>query len=195
MKDKSNASNTKTSNILSPHSYARPARPRTDRQKDRGPRTPSPGPDRGLDQASLCEPARLQSSPDDIEGWMRLGRSYTVLGQRDKARDAYGQAAEHAPERPDVLIAYAHAIYGPDDAAHAPPPEFMAVMRRLLTVDPSSAEALWFVANDEANSGNAREAREMLDKLLAQMPADAPARDAVQRRIDALRAGPRRPPG
>ena len=143
--------------------------------------------------AGLAE--RLKANPDDIDGWQRLARSYTVLGQRDKAREALASAAEHAPNRADLLIDYAHAIYGAEDAAHAPPPEFMDVMRRVLKLDPNAPEALWFVANDEANAGNAREARELLDKLLAQMPPNAPARATVQRRVDELRAGPRRPPG
>jgi len=143
--------------------------------------------------AGLAE--RLKANPDDIEGWQRLARSYTVLGQRDKAREALASAVEHAPNRPDLLIDYAHSIYGAEDAAHAPPPEFMDIMRRVLKLDPNAPEALWFVANDEANAGNARDARDLLDKLLAQMPPNAPARATVQRRVDELRAGPRRPPG
>src|SRR6185312_11945925 len=44
--------------------------------------------------AGLAE--RLKANPDDIEGWQRLARSYTVLGQPDKAREALASAAEHA---------------------------------------------------------------------------------------------------
>jgi cytochrome c-type biogenesis protein CcmH len=40
--------------------------------------------------ARLAE--RLKSEPNDVDGWMRLGRAYGVLGERDKAIDAY----EHA---------------------------------------------------------------------------------------------------
>lgn len=36
--------------------------------------------------------ARLQDNPDDIEGWLRLIRSYIVLGQVDQAVRALGQA-------------------------------------------------------------------------------------------------------
>lgn len=36
--------------------------------------------------------ARLQENPDDIEGWLRLIRSYIVLGQADDAMRALGQA-------------------------------------------------------------------------------------------------------
>ncbi len=40
--------------------------------------------------ARLAE--RLKSEPNDLDGWLRLGRAYSVLGQRSDAIDAY----EHA---------------------------------------------------------------------------------------------------
>lgn len=36
---------------------------------------------------------RLQSEPDDLDGWLRLGRAYTVLGERDKSVAAFQSAA------------------------------------------------------------------------------------------------------
>jgi cytochrome c-type biogenesis protein CcmH len=35
---------------------------------------------------------RLQSSPNDLDGWIRLIRAYSVLGNRDKAVDALNKA-------------------------------------------------------------------------------------------------------
>ena len=40
--------------------------------------------------------ARLAAAPDDFDGWMRLGRAYRVLGDRDAALRAYERAAELA---------------------------------------------------------------------------------------------------
>jgi cytochrome c-type biogenesis protein CcmH len=42
--------------------------------------------------------ARLEKEPDDVEGWARLGRSYMVLNQPDKAREAYAHALKLKPE-------------------------------------------------------------------------------------------------
>jgi cytochrome c-type biogenesis protein CcmH len=42
--------------------------------------------------------ARLEQQPDDVEGWARLGRSYMVLNQPDKAREAYAHALKLKPE-------------------------------------------------------------------------------------------------
>jgi cytochrome c-type biogenesis protein CcmH len=70
-----------------------------------GPRA-GPGPDQvaaaaGLspaDRAAMVQgmvsqlAERLKSAPNDAEGWMRLMRSYSVLGQRNEAREAYANA-------------------------------------------------------------------------------------------------------
>ncbi|WAJ26684.1 c-type cytochrome biogenesis protein CcmI [Antarcticirhabdus aurantiaca] len=42
--------------------------------------------------------ARLQTAPNDIEGWKRLMRSYAVLGDVAKAREAYAAASGSFPE-------------------------------------------------------------------------------------------------
>jgi cytochrome c-type biogenesis protein CcmH len=42
--------------------------------------------------------ARLEKEPDDVEGWARLGRSYMVLNQPDKAREAYARALKLKPD-------------------------------------------------------------------------------------------------
>jgi cytochrome c-type biogenesis protein CcmH len=36
--------------------------------------------------------ARLKDNPNDMEGWTRLGQSYRVLGEEEKARDAFARA-------------------------------------------------------------------------------------------------------
>ncbi len=53
--------------------------------------------------------ARLVQQPDDAEGWTRLGRSYMVLNQPDKARDAYARAVKLRPDDPGLKQAFAEA--------------------------------------------------------------------------------------
>jgi cytochrome c-type biogenesis protein CcmH len=43
---------------------------------------------------------RLKDNPDDLEGWRMLARSYEVLGQLDKAREARTKADALARQRP-----------------------------------------------------------------------------------------------
>lgn len=39
---------------------------------------------------------RLADNPDDPEGWLRLTRSYLILGERDKAQDSFARARQAA---------------------------------------------------------------------------------------------------
>jgi len=56
---------------------------------------------------------KMQANPDDIDGWVRLGRAYKVLGETEKSKQALGEAksrledllaaaAENSPTRPAV---------------------------------------------------------------------------------------------
>jgi cytochrome c-type biogenesis protein CcmH len=50
--------------------------------------------------------ARLQENPDDLEGWLMLLRSYTVLGERERASGAAGRALaafDGAPGQQEVI--------------------------------------------------------------------------------------------
>jgi len=53
--------------------------------------------------------SRLESQPDDVEGWARLGRSYMVLNQPEKAKEAYARAVKLKPEDPQLTHALAEA--------------------------------------------------------------------------------------
>jgi cytochrome c-type biogenesis protein CcmH len=50
--------------------------------------------------------ARMKKNPSDLEGWMKLGRSYKVLGEYDKAALAYEKAMELAPNDPKIRELY-----------------------------------------------------------------------------------------
>jgi len=54
--------------------------------------------------------ARLKSQPNDLDGWLRLGRAYGVLGGRDKAIDAYEQAQRLLPAGSDQRKTVAASI-------------------------------------------------------------------------------------
>ncbi len=46
---------------------------------------------------------RLRDNGADVEGWLQLVRSYVVLGDRDKARDAAADARRALANRPDDI--------------------------------------------------------------------------------------------
>ncbi len=45
---------------------------------------------------------RLQDEPEDLDGWLQLGRAYTVLGNVQGAKDAYQNAAALSVELPQT---------------------------------------------------------------------------------------------
>jgi cytochrome c-type biogenesis protein CcmH len=132
---------------------------------------------------------RLQQNPADVDGWLRLARAYGVLGEPERAKDALAQAAKQAPERLDVLTAYADALYTPEKAADKPPAEYVALMRKILTLEPGNAQAMWFVANDAAETGDRAQAATLYKQLLDRLPPNAPLRPQVQRQLEAVQKG------
>ena len=133
--------------------------------------------------------ARLKDNPADVDGWLRLSRAYGVLGDPDKARDALGQAVKQAPQRVDVLTQYAQMLFTPDKAADKPPAEFVTVMRQILAVEPENAQALWWVGNDAAATGDKQQAAQLFKRLLERLPPNAPLRSQVQRQLEAVQGG------
>ena len=128
---------------------------------------------------------RLKQNPDDAEGWSRLGRSYMVLNQPEKAVEAYARAAALKPDDLALKQQYAEALIEarPTDDL---PAQATALLKDVLAADPKNPEALWYVGVAEADAGHAQAARDLLTRLLAQLPADAPVRKQVEARIAAL---------
>jgi cytochrome c-type biogenesis protein CcmH len=132
--------------------------------------------------------ARLEAQPNDVEGWRRLGRARLVLGERDKAKAAYAKAAELAPDRIEVLSDYAGVLF--DEAkGDELPADFVAVLRRILAIDPDHGDALWFVGLAEAKAGNRDAAAQLWERLLGRLPPDSPEYKEIKQRLADLRAG------
>ena len=132
--------------------------------------------------------ARLEKQPDDIEGWRRLGRSYQVLGEPQKAANAYRHVAQALPGDLEAQLDYADALLAatPDELS----PAAKQQMRRVLELDPQNPAALFHLGQAAAQAGDAAAARAHWQQLLAQVPPDAPERAQIQRLIDQLPAEP-----
>jgi cytochrome c-type biogenesis protein CcmH len=133
--------------------------------------------------------ARLAQQPDDADGWTRLGRSYMVLDQPDKAVEAYAHAAKLKPDDTAVKQQYAEAIIEADGGDDLPA-QAATLLRQVLASEPQNAEALWYVGLAEAAVGHDQTAHDLWTKLLAQLPANAPARKEVEQRLAALKLSP-----
>ncbi|MEQ8968572.1 MAG: c-type cytochrome biogenesis protein CcmI [Azospirillaceae bacterium] len=132
---------------------------------------------------------RLEANPEDVEGWMRLGRSRLVLGEEEAALEAYRRAAEQAPQDAEVLRSLADALLATAEEPGNPGAEFEAVMERLYAADPEDMRALWYQGLAARRDGDEETAAEHWRALLAQLPPDTEEHALVKEQLDALEAG------
>ncbi len=121
---------------------------------------------------------RLQSQPDDAEGWVMLGRSYVVLRRYAEATKAYAKAHDLLGDQPGLLADYAEAWALANDnrlAGHA-----TALLKRALVAEPENTKALWLMGMAHYQAGEFASALENWRKLLAQPQLAQEDRTAVQ---------------
>ncbi|WP_431855053.1 c-type cytochrome biogenesis protein CcmI [Azospirillum sp.] len=133
--------------------------------------------------------AKMRANPADVDGWLKLARSYSVLAEHDKAIEAAKQALDRAPTRVEVRIAYADALLGraPEDGPL--PADAVAALREVLALDAANKEALWLLGLDAAQANRRDEAAELWNRLLAQMDPKDPDRETVRQRLASLKSG------
>lgn len=79
--------------------------------------------------------SRLESEPEDLEGWRRLGQSYSVLGDEARASAAYVKALALEPNHPETLLRAALAASRSNDNVAA-----LAYFKRLRGLIPEDSE-------------------------------------------------------
>lgn len=133
---------------------------------------------------------RLKTHPDDLEGWRRLGRSYLVLGEPQKASEALERAVALAPRNVEVLLDYGEALLNAASPSLAPtdrlPAKFLDVMHRIYALDDHNPVALWYLGVDHAQAGRRAEAATLWTRLLERLPPGAPERAALAKRLEML---------
>jgi len=128
---------------------------------------------------------RLKAKPDDLDGWLRLGRAYAVLQKHAEARDALAKAAALAPNNTEVLLLQGRAIRAASGDKETP--ESLDVMRKVLAIDANNVEALWLVGMAEVEAGKRASGVSKMQQALDLLPSDAPNRAALVRRLEALK--------
>jgi cytochrome c-type biogenesis protein CcmH len=129
---------------------------------------------------------RLAAQPDDLNGWLMLGRSYAVLEQFPLAVRAYQRADRLAGGKSgEALLGVAENLVAQDPeqirgaAGH--------LFERALEVEPGNAKALFYSAFAAMSRGDTVAARERFARMLALNPPDN-IRAIIEQRIAALDA-------
>jgi cytochrome c-type biogenesis protein CcmH len=129
---------------------------------------------------------RLKESPNDLQGWLRLGRAYDVLKDSEKAADAYAQAAKLKPDDPGILASEVDAMMA-DRAPSDPIPETeLALLKQLKGLDANEPRALWYLGLAAAQAHEIEEAKTYWQKLLTLLPPNSADRKMVSDALAAL---------
>ena len=121
--------------------------------------------------AGLAE--RMEGEPGNLEGWSRLAQSYGVLGEWDKAREAYEHVLTLAPDDTIVLDGYANAIVSGLDQNAPIPDDAVAELDAVLERAPDTQVALYVTGLAAAQAGDNALATQRWTRLRDQFPTDS----------------------
>jgi cytochrome c-type biogenesis protein CcmH len=127
---------------------------------------------------------KLEKDPQDLNGWLMLGRSYTVLQEYQLAVRAFQRADRLAGGKSaDALIGQAEALALGDETELDR--RAGRLVEQALALDPDSGKALFFGAAAALRRGELPLARERFAKLLSLNPPDN-IKPLLQKQIEAI---------
>lgn len=127
---------------------------------------------------------KLAANPDDVDGWLMLGRSYTTMGRFPRAADAYQQAYDLTKgENVEAVIGLGEALALTDEASLSG--RAGQLFEAALVKAPNHPKALWYGSMVALQSGDLRRGRDRLQALLAQGPPDQ-LRGILERQVQDL---------
>lgn len=103
--------------------------------------------------------AKLKKEPDNLEGWVMLGRTYDVLERYADAASAYEMARSLSPEDPDLMVNLAEAMAMSSQGSLQGQPR--ELIDQALAVEPNNGKALWYAGMSRFQTGT--EYREAVD--------------------------------
>lgn len=133
---------------------------------------------------------KVRERPNDITGWILLGRGYLTLNDPGDAAKAFGEAiaVANAQHRRDAALYSAYGEALTRASAGAVTPDAEAAFRTALAIDPKDFASRYYLGFAYAERAQAQQALAMWNALLADAPANAPWRRELIDRMAMLRA-------
>jgi cytochrome c-type biogenesis protein CcmH len=143
---------------------------------------PASHPDMSLEAVTAGLEKRLEKTPDDVDGWILLGRSYAALKNWDRANTILQQTTKKWPDNVDVKVAYGESLMAAADGrvTDAARQAFDAA----IAIDPTNVRARYNLALFEFQTGHADTAHADWLNLANGLPSDSPWRPEIQARLD-----------
>ena len=114
---------------------------------------------------------RLESNPDDHDGWVMLGRSYMYMNQYNEAVQAFAAAEEVVLDDPALLVEYAWALTMIAEGSLAGRPE--ELIARALELEPENHDALYLAGAMAYERQDFPVAIAYWERLLELLPPDS----------------------
>lgn len=127
---------------------------------------------------------RLQDEPNNMDGWVMLGRVQRARGSFEESAEAYAKAL--AMSRDDNLsIERAEVLAQKNGGSFAGEP--WTIIQRVLTADPQHLNALFLAGSASYAELNFRSALRFWERAREVVPADSPDAPELDRAIAATR--------
>lgn len=107
---------------------------------------------------------RLESQPNDAEGWYMLGRSYMSMGQYQEAVQALAKARQLLPANPQILLRYADALTMLRNGRISGEP--FEMIKQALQLSPNDPTGLWLAGMGYEEQGDHQQAIDHWQRLL-----------------------------
>lgn len=125
---------------------------------------------------------RLESNPNDAQGWMMLARSYSSMGKFSEAANAYVKATELNPKNADLLAEYAFATAMSEGRSLQGKPA--ELINRALKIDPENLKALQLAGTAAFDSKDYKKAIDYWQRVLKKVPPGSEVAEAINERIN-----------
>ncbi|MDA0339541.1 MAG: c-type cytochrome biogenesis protein CcmI, partial [Proteobacteria bacterium] len=144
-----------------------------------------------LENASMDElleklAIRLTDNPDDLEGWLLMGRSAQNLGRFKLAIRAYENAIRLSPNSPGLYAGLGQSMVGNDAGRISPTAR--AAFETALTLKPDNPISRYYLGLADYQSGQYLNAYHRWTDLAADTPSDAPWAEPLQSGIASAQA-------
>jgi len=120
---------------------------------------------------------RLAAEPNDIQGWLLLGRSYMSIGDYGQAREAYEKALALDENDEAIMAQLAESIGLSRNGALAGEP--LALLDRAIAINPQHEQTLWLRSIAKQQAGEHQEALVGFNLLLGLVQDDLDASSTV----------------
>ena len=130
--------------------------------------------------------AKMEENPDNLEGWIMLGRSYMALNDHPAAIDAYQRAMEINDQDISLLLAYSEAIAttnGNDFTGRAAP-----MVEKAFQLEPENPNVLWLAGILAYQSSQFESAIQRWSSLRGKLTPQSSELESVNSAIDDARS-------